>query len=199
MPLIAELELRVMLGVLQRGPEAFATGVHEEIERRTGRRTSLGSMYITLDRLEKKGLLRSKLGEPTAARGGRARRYYSVTATGMRALKAECLGTQRMWAGRGIVPEERGPPRPAGCCGSSPGSCPHRSPRTLSAICTSAGRTIGGDRVCMPCADVSLWPLPSAGTHSWKGRVCHRRHCALPPPSSRSRFALRGDWLSASR
>jgi DNA-binding PadR family transcriptional regulator len=107
MPLLAELELRVMLGVLQRAGEAVATAVHEEIERRTGRRTSLGSVYITLDRLEKKGLLRSKLGEPTALRGGRAKRYYAVTPAGMRLLRAECLGTQRMWAGLGIVPEKR--------------------------------------------------------------------------------------------
>jgi len=107
MPLLAELELRVMLGVLRRPEEAVATAVHEEIEQRTGRRTSLGSVYITLDRLEKKGLLRSKLGEPTAARGGRAKRYYAVTPAGMRPLSAECLGTQRMWAGLGIVPEKR--------------------------------------------------------------------------------------------
>ena len=96
-----------LLGVLQSADEAVAVRVHAEIEARTGHTTSLGSIYITLDRLEKKGLLRSRLGEPTAARGGRAKRYYAVTPTGMKTLRAECLGTQRMWAGLGLVPDER--------------------------------------------------------------------------------------------
>jgi|SRR5690606_1130344 len=107
MPLLAELELRVLLGVLQAGDDAVATRVHQEIEERTGQRTSLGSVYITLDRLEKKRLLRSRLGEPTATRGGRARRFYTVTATGMARLRRECTSTQRMWAGLGLVPDDQ--------------------------------------------------------------------------------------------
>ena len=107
MPLLAELELRVLLGVLRAGDEAVAVRVHEEIEARTRQKTSLGSIYITLDRLEKKALLRSRLGEPTAARGGRARRHYALTAQGLRTLREECAGTQRMWAGLGLVPEDR--------------------------------------------------------------------------------------------
>lgn len=107
MPTLAELELRVLLGVLQAGDEAVATRVHEEIETRTRQRTSLGSIYITLDRLEKKGLLRSRLGEPSATRGGRARRFYAVTATGMARVRQECAGTQRMWAGLGLVPDDQ--------------------------------------------------------------------------------------------
>jgi PadR family transcriptional regulator PadR len=107
MPLLAELELRVLLGVLRSADEAVAVRVHAEIEARTGQKTSLGSIYITLDRLEKKGLLRSRLGEPTAARGGRAKRYYTLTAPGMTTLRAECRSTQRMWAGLGLVPDEQ--------------------------------------------------------------------------------------------
>lgn len=107
MPLLAELELRVLLGVLHAAEDAVAMRVHEEIETRTRRKTSLGSIYITLDRLEKKGLLRSRLGEPTAARGGRARRYYALTAPGMRTLREACAGTQRMWAGLGLVPDDK--------------------------------------------------------------------------------------------
>ena len=107
MPLLAELELRVLLGVLRSADEAVAVRVHAEIETRTGHRTSLGSIYITLDRLEKKGLLRSRLGEPTAARGGRAKRYYTLTAPGMKTLREECQGTQRMWAGLGLVPGDK--------------------------------------------------------------------------------------------
>jgi DNA-binding PadR family transcriptional regulator len=107
MALLAELELRVLLGVVRAADDAFSARVHQEIEARTRRKTSLGSVYITLDRLEKKGLLRSRLGEPTAARGGRAKRYYAVTATGMKTLREACVGTQRMWAGLGLVPDDQ--------------------------------------------------------------------------------------------
>jgi hypothetical protein len=81
MPLLAELELRVLLGVLRNEDEAVAVRVHGEIETRTGHKTSLGSIYITLDRLEKKGLLRSRLGEPTALQG--AARRGGVFGSGM--------------------------------------------------------------------------------------------------------------------
>lgn len=107
MPLLAELELRVLLGVLRAEDDAVAQRVHQEIETRTGRKTSLGSIYITLDRLEKKGLLRSRLGEPTATRGGRARRHYTLSASGMRTLREACTSTQRMWAGLGLVPDDK--------------------------------------------------------------------------------------------
>ncbi len=107
MPLLAELELRVLLGVIHASDEAIAQRVHQEIETRTRRNTSLGSIYITLDRLEKKGLLRSRLGAPTATRGGRARRYYAISASGMRTLREACASTQRMWAGLGHVPDDK--------------------------------------------------------------------------------------------
>jgi DNA-binding PadR family transcriptional regulator len=99
MPLLAELELRVMLGVLQRAGEAVATAVHEEIERRTGRRTSLGSVYITLDRLEDKGLLVSRESGTSAARGGRPRRVFKVTPAGVRAVKTAVDAVTRMQRG----------------------------------------------------------------------------------------------------
>jgi PadR family transcriptional regulator PadR len=106
-PDLAEFELRVLLGVLRRRGEAYAVAVRDEIASRTGREVSLGSLYITLQRLERKGLLRSRLGEPTAERGGRAKRYYELTRHGLALLRTECRLTQRMWAGLGLVPDER--------------------------------------------------------------------------------------------
>ena len=107
MPDLAEFELRVLLGVLRRRGEAYAVAVRDEIVGRTGRAVSIGSLYITLQRLERKGLLRSRLGDPSPERGGRAKRYYDLTGPGLALLRAECRRTQRMWAGLGLVPDER--------------------------------------------------------------------------------------------
>jgi len=72
---IGEFEHMVLLAVLRLGDDAYAVTVREEILTHTGRHVSRGSIYITLDRLETKGYLKSRLGEPTAERGGRAKRY----------------------------------------------------------------------------------------------------------------------------
>lgn len=106
MPGLAEFEIRVLLGVLRRAGAAYAVAVRDAIEQRTGQRVSLGSIYITLGRLERKGLLDSRLGDPSPARGGRAKRYYTLTRRGRVLLTAECRLTQRMWAGLGLVPDE---------------------------------------------------------------------------------------------
>ena len=63
-------------------------------------------MYITLDRLEGKGLLRSRLGDPTPQRGGRPKRYYQATAAGTRAARDECQAMRRLWDGLDIVRDE---------------------------------------------------------------------------------------------
>lgn len=102
---VAEFELRVLLTVLRCGDEAYAVAVHEDLETRTRQRVSLGAVYITLDRLARKGWLSSRLGEPSAARGGRAKRYYLLSKSGLALVKAECGTMQRLWAGLGVVPE----------------------------------------------------------------------------------------------
>ena len=103
MPSVAEFELLVLLAVMQCGDSAYSVAVHAELERRSRRTASIGAVYVTLDRLEAKGLLASKLGEPTAARGGRAKRYFSLTAAGKAAVREECRVIKRMWAGLGLV------------------------------------------------------------------------------------------------
>lgn len=102
---VAEFELRILLTVLRCGDDAYAVAVHEDLEARTRQHASLSAVYITLDRLARKGWLTSRLGEPSAARGGRAKRYYRVTKSGMALLKAECGAMHRLWAGLGLVPE----------------------------------------------------------------------------------------------
>lgn len=100
---VAEFELLVLLAVLHCGETAYSVAVHDELERRSGRAASMGAVYITLDRLESKGFLTSRLGEPTRERGGRAKRYYTPTRAGVAALKAECRVIRRMWSGLGLL------------------------------------------------------------------------------------------------
>jgi DNA-binding PadR family transcriptional regulator len=96
---LGELEQIVLLAVLRLGSEAYAVPILEHIERQAGRRIARGALYTALDRLEAKGCLRSRLGEPLAERGGRARRYFTVTAAAVRALKQSRLTLQRLWDG----------------------------------------------------------------------------------------------------
>jgi DNA-binding PadR family transcriptional regulator len=105
MPRVAEFELRVLLTVLRCGDDAYAVAVHADLEQRTRQRVSLGAVYVTLDRLARKGWLTSRLGEPAAVRGGRAKRHYQLTRAGMALVRAECGTMQRLWTGLGVVPE----------------------------------------------------------------------------------------------
>lgn len=85
---LGEFEYAVLLAVLHLGEDAYAVPIREIIEQRTGRPVARGALYTGLDRLEAKGCLRSRMGDPTEERGGKARRYYGVTAAGMKALRA---------------------------------------------------------------------------------------------------------------
>ncbi len=84
---LGELEILVLLAVLGLGEEkAYAVSVAEEISRQAGRAVKRATVYVTLQRLENKGLVSSRLGEPLAERGGKARRYVRVEAAGRSAL-----------------------------------------------------------------------------------------------------------------
>ncbi|MCC7179186.1 MAG: helix-turn-helix transcriptional regulator [Acidobacteria bacterium] len=87
-PYLGEFEYAVLLAVVRLGDEAYAVPMRELIEDRTGRPVARGALYTALERLEAKGCLRSRMGDPTPERGGRARRYFSVTPLGLRALKS---------------------------------------------------------------------------------------------------------------
>ena len=94
---LGEFEQMVLLAVLRAGAKAYGVSVHDELERHGSRRIARGAVYMTLDRLEKKGLLTSTVGEPTPERGGRAKRCYRLEVPGERALK-ESLATARRMA-----------------------------------------------------------------------------------------------------
>jgi DNA-binding PadR family transcriptional regulator len=96
---LGELEQIVLLAVLRLGDEAYAVPILEQIQRQTGRTVARGALYTALDRLESKGCLRSRLGEPLAERGGRARRYFTVTPAAVRALKQSRQALLRLWDG----------------------------------------------------------------------------------------------------
>lgn len=80
-----EETLLLIVGIL--GEEAYAFKIAEEFEVQAKRTTSIGSVHSTLSRLETKGFLASKMGDPTAIRGGRRKRIYEITALGERTLK----------------------------------------------------------------------------------------------------------------
>ena len=96
---LGEFEQLVLLSILRLGSGVYGVPIVEEIERRTGRRVGRAAVYVTLRRLEKKGLVSSWMGEPTEERGGKARRLVEVRLEG-RALLRESRGAMdRMWEG----------------------------------------------------------------------------------------------------
>jgi PadR family transcriptional regulator PadR len=96
---LGEFEQIVLLAILHLHDGAYAIPVREEIEARTGRRVARGALYTALDRLEQKRCLRSRMSEPMAERGGRSRRYFTVTPAGMAALRASRQTLLRLWSG----------------------------------------------------------------------------------------------------
>jgi PadR family transcriptional regulator len=97
---LGEFEQVVLLAVLRLGEKAaYAVAIRDEIETRTRRSVSRGSVYITLDRLETKGLLRSRLADPTPERGGRAKRFYVATPRAVAALRDSRHALLALWRG----------------------------------------------------------------------------------------------------
>ena len=94
---LGQHELMVMLAVLRLGPEAYGVPIAAEIAGRTGREMLLGSVYATLDRLEDKGLVSSQLGEATPQRGGRAKRYFKLTAAGLKQVRQAQRALEALW------------------------------------------------------------------------------------------------------
>jgi PadR family transcriptional regulator PadR len=86
-PALRELELIVMLAVLGLGDEAYPLTIRNAIVKRTGRAISRAAVFITLERLERKGFLTSAFGDPTPVRGGRAKRFFQPTRRGASAAR----------------------------------------------------------------------------------------------------------------
>ena len=84
---LGELEQMVLLAVLRLKDQAYGTSVLTELRERVQRSVSRGALFVTLDRLEEKGMLMSRMGDPTPRRGGRPKRYLEVTPAGVTALR----------------------------------------------------------------------------------------------------------------
>lgn len=103
--LLSEVEQLVLLAVLKirADAEAYAVPIRRLIQQEAGVALPRGSVYVTLDRLEQKGLLESWLSEPTSAPGGKARRVFRLRPAGMAALRSSTKAMQRMTAGTVLV------------------------------------------------------------------------------------------------
>lgn len=98
MAALGELETLILMAVLRLG-ETYGVPIRDEIEARTGRRLSRGAVYTALSRLERKGLLDSTVGDPTPVRGGKSKRFYSVSEAGLESLRESMRAVALMRAG----------------------------------------------------------------------------------------------------
>lgn len=96
---LGEFEQFILLAVLRLNKQAYGVPIRQEIEDRTGRSAAIGAVYATLDRLEQKGFVSSHLGDATAERGGRAKRYFRVTPEGAAALRQTQQALRQMMKG----------------------------------------------------------------------------------------------------
>ena len=90
-------ELLVLLAVIRMGDEAYGVPIADAIAESSGREVAQGSVYITLDRLERKGFVSSRMGDPTAERGGRAKTYFRITAKGLREVRRARRTLMHLW------------------------------------------------------------------------------------------------------
>ncbi|HEX4577756.1 MAG TPA: PadR family transcriptional regulator [Edaphobacter sp.] len=94
---LGEFELILLLTILRLGDDAYGVPLSRELSHLRGGDVSVGSVYAALDRLELKGLIASRLGEATAERGGRAKRYFRVTEVGLRSVEETRRVLTELW------------------------------------------------------------------------------------------------------
>lgn len=100
---LGEFEHIVVLALMRLGDTAYGVTVRQEIAKRIGRDVSVGAIYATLERLETKGYVTSRLGEPTAERGGRSKRFFWVTTKGVSAVNRTHWALLTMSEGLNLV------------------------------------------------------------------------------------------------
>jgi PadR family transcriptional regulator PadR len=93
---IGEFEELVLLAILSQGDNAYGVTIRDALEEATNRSITVGSIYTTLSRLEEKGLVKSWVGEPTAERGGRAKKHYKVRGSAESLLERVQAARQRL-------------------------------------------------------------------------------------------------------
>ena len=96
---LTEFELMILLAILRVGERAYGVPVAREIEATAGRTVMLGAIYTALERLQDKGLVSSTIGDPTPERGGKAKRFFTVTAKGLRAIRDAQRAFTALWTG----------------------------------------------------------------------------------------------------
>lgn len=102
MRVLGNFERDVLLAIHRQGDKAYAVSIKQEIEERSGKDINLGAIYVTTDRLEKKGYIISRLGAPTSERGGKQKRLYRIAAPGITALTATYEADRRGWVNSGL-------------------------------------------------------------------------------------------------
>jgi DNA-binding PadR family transcriptional regulator len=98
-PALRDFELVVLLALLRLGDDAYPVAIRDAIAMRTSRRVSRAAVFIALERLEDKGLVTSRFGDPTPVRGGRAKRYFHATRAGLAAARRSVDEVTSMTAG----------------------------------------------------------------------------------------------------
>ena len=95
---VGQFEQIVLTAILSQRDEAYGVSIHQKASQLAApKKISLGAVYVTLDRLEDKGLVRSWLSDPTPERGGRSKRFYRLEALGERALEESVATAKRVW------------------------------------------------------------------------------------------------------
>ena len=105
---LGQFEFMTLVAMMRLQNDAYGVAIAREIKTASGRNVALASLYLTLGRLETKGLVESTLGEPTPERGGRAKTYFKVTAKGIREVRDARRALMALWNG---VPELTGETR----------------------------------------------------------------------------------------
>jgi len=102
MPSVGDFEQLILLALTRLGSEAYGVSIRREIEARTGRTISTGALYTALNRLETRGFVTSRLGEPTPIRGGKRKRIYGLRPAGEEILARTYESYRQMSAGLGV-------------------------------------------------------------------------------------------------
>lgn len=96
---LGEFEQMVLLTVARLGDHAYGMAIMDELDARTGREVSVGSVYAALDRMARHGLVQSTIGAPTPERGGRAKRFFTLQPAGALALERSRRALDALWDG----------------------------------------------------------------------------------------------------
>ena len=106
MTYLGEFEHMVLLSILRLGDDAYGMSVRKELDAAAGREVARSTVYITLERLTRKGYLAARMDDPSQTRGGKPKRYFSLTAAGREALRTSGRALMNLWDGYEELLEE---------------------------------------------------------------------------------------------